>query len=118
MAFTALWMTMLSPLGVDGLQESASVPGSPTDNCPESISSDTGIWLVGHVRDSGADVALPGAEVEIAWREAGELRRATSEAGPSGEYRFCGIPPDLHLTVSASAVGRAGGMHAVDTRAG
>lgn len=91
---------------------------APAADCPDAVTSDAGIWIVGQVRDPGSEVPLPGAEVEVAWREAGELRRATTEVDPAGEYRFCGIPPDLHLTVSASAVGRAGGMHAVDTRAG
>lgn len=96
----------------------AAQADAPSANCPDAVTSDAGIWIVGQVRDPGSEVPLPGAEVEVTWREAGELRRATTEAGPAGDYRFCGIPPELHLTVSASAVGRAGGMHAVDTRAG
>lgn len=90
----------------------------PSSDCPSEIGENAAVWIAGQVHDAGSGVPLPGAEVELTWREDGGIRRVSAETDPTGVYRFCRVPPDLHLTVHASAAGRQGAMFAVDTRAG
>lgn len=47
--------------------------------------------VVGTLREGDSQVAIPGAAVEISWREGGVTRRLESETDGAGRYRIC--PP-------------------------
>lgn len=109
--------SLLAP-SISAAQETMRPTAAVTAECPETVSESSGTWIVGTVRDAASDVLMPGARVTLAWEEDGQLERLSTAASRTGEYRFCGVPPGLHLTLRAEAAGRQGGMYPVDTRAG
>lgn len=112
---------LAGPQGLAAQEEQARTSGiapeganAPTATCPDTVTREAGVWIVGRVADAGSDVALPGATVELTWREGEELRAISTEVGPDGVYRFCNASSGTHLTLRATVADRSGGMQAVD----
>lgn len=88
--------------------------GVPSAACPDSVTEDAGVWIVGRVTDAASGVPLPGATVSLTWEEGERLREITTGVRGDGVYHFCGAPAGMHLTLRATAAGRSGGMQALD----
>lgn len=67
------------------------------------------VMLRGHVADAATGVALPGATVQVVWREEDGRERADSTvAGPRGEFAVCGPPPQVEARLWGEIAGIRG----------
>jgi hypothetical protein len=74
--------------------------------------------VAGHILDADSDVPIAGAKIVVEWnditidrksRRVATLRRmAIVSAGRLGEYRLCGVPAELPLSIQVQHADRAG----------
>ena len=78
------------------------------------------VVVAGRAMNADTDKPLPGADVVAAWMHShidkarlkivSQVRGASVKAGPNGEYRMCGVPSGLVLSLQLKHGGRAGAI--------
>ena len=86
--------------------------------CPRVRLSAEKAVIAGHIFDADSDVPIAGAKIVVEWnditidrksRRVATLRRmAVVSTGRLGEYRLCGVPAELPLSIQVQHADRAG----------
>ena len=91
-----------------GFLAASAASGQTLDEiCPGAEDGTGALW--GGVRDSDADMILPGASVIASWEADGKKRDSEVQVGLDGAYQMCYLPLETVISVSAS-FGTMGGQ--------